>query len=115
MKVFSSFCILLVYLALGEAASALIHNFIPGNVLGMVLLFISLCAGLVKAEQVRPAANFLTSNMALFFVPLFMSILEQWGYLRIHLFGWLFIVFFTMVLVMLSSSGAVLGVKKLYE
>ena len=61
--------IIILFLFLGEAASWLIDGVIPGNVLGMVGLFLSLVAGLVKADDVRPVALWLTRNMALFFVP----------------------------------------------
>ena len=61
--------IILLFYALGELFSWLIGGFIPGSVLGMVLLFVSLCLKLVKADIVRPVARFLTNNMGLFFLP----------------------------------------------
>lgn len=62
------FCILLFY-AFGEALSILIGHFIPGSVLGMMLLFAGLKAGIVRPDQVDQAASFLTKNMGIFFVP----------------------------------------------
>lgn len=61
--------IVLLFFALGELAGWLLHDFIPGSVIGMVLLFTALCLKIVKAEQVKPVAKFLCDNMALFFVP----------------------------------------------
>lgn len=61
--------IILLFYALGELFSWLIGGVIPGSVLGMVLLFVSLCLKLVKADIVRPVARFLTDNMGLFFLP----------------------------------------------
>lgn len=61
--------IILPFYALGELLSWLMGSFIPGSVLGMVLLFVSLCLKLVKADIVRPVARFLTDNMGLFFLP----------------------------------------------
>lgn len=61
--------IILLFFALGEALAWLTGGFIPGSVLGMILLFSALCMKIVKPEQVKPVARFLCDNMALFFVP----------------------------------------------
>lgn len=63
-----SFYILLFYF-LGEMLSKLIHGFIPGSVLGMVLLFLALFFKILNPENVRSAATTITKNMAVFFVP----------------------------------------------
>jgi len=49
--------------------SLLIHGFIPGSVLGMVLLFLSLFFNILKPEYVKDTATVITKNMAVFFVP----------------------------------------------
>lgn len=63
-----SFYILLFYF-LGQMLSLLIHGFIPGSVLGMVLLFLALFFKLVKPESVKSVATTITKNMAVFFIP----------------------------------------------
>jgi holin-like protein len=63
-----SFFILLFYF-LGEMFSLLIRGFIPGSVLGMVLLFLSLFFKIIKPENVKDTAITITKNMAVFFVP----------------------------------------------
>lgn len=63
-----SFYILLFYF-LGEMLSKLIHGFIPGSVLGMVLLFLALFFKILDPENVRSTATTITKNMAVFFVP----------------------------------------------
>ena len=62
------FFILLFYL-LGEAVANIIGGYIPGSVIGMMLLFVSLILKVVKAEYVKDAATVITKNMAIFFVP----------------------------------------------
>ena len=49
--------------------SLLIHGFIPGSVLGMILLFLALFFKLVKPENVKDVATTITKNMAVFFIP----------------------------------------------
>jgi holin-like protein len=44
-------------------------GFIPGSVLGMILLFLSLQFKILKAENVKATATIITKNMAVFFVP----------------------------------------------
>lgn len=62
------FFILLFYF-LGEMLSLLIGGFMPGSVLGMILLFLALFFKLLKPHYVRDAATVITKNMSVFFVP----------------------------------------------
>lgn len=54
---------------LGELLSLLINNFVPGSVIGMILLFLALFFKLLNPENVRGAATIIVKNMAIFFVP----------------------------------------------
>lgn len=60
---------ILFFYLLGVVASKLINNFIPASVLGMIFLFLALVVKWVKPEKIKPAAEFLLSNLLLFFVP----------------------------------------------
>lgn len=60
---------MLLFWAAGNALSRLCGGCIPGNVIGMILLFAALSLRWVKADTVRPAARFLLGVMSLFFVP----------------------------------------------
>lgn len=61
--------IILLFYALGELAAWLMDGFIPGSVIGMLFLFAALCLKWVNPEYIKPVAYFLCENMALFFVP----------------------------------------------
>lgn len=61
--------IVLLFFVLGELTGWLLNGFIPGSVIGMMLLFAALCLKIVKPHQIKPVAKFLCDNMALFFVP----------------------------------------------
>lgn len=61
--------IVLFFYALGELTAWLLNGFIPGSVIGMILLFMALCLKIVKPSHVKPVANFFCDNMSLFFVP----------------------------------------------
>jgi Putative effector of murein hydrolase LrgA len=62
------FFIFLFYF-LGEAISVFINGYMPGSVLGMILLFLCLFFKILKPEYVKDAATVITKNMAVFFVP----------------------------------------------
>jgi holin-like protein len=63
-----SFYILLFYF-LGQMLSLLMSSFIPGSVLGMILLFLCLFFKVIKPDNVKSVATVITKNMAVFFVP----------------------------------------------
>lgn len=69
--------IILAYL-LGEVVSRLIGGFMPGSVLGMLMLFGALQGGVVKEDDIRGVANFILSNMMLFFVPVSVGLMVSY-------------------------------------
>lgn len=96
--------IILLYYALGNTVSCLTGRFIPGSVIGMLLLFVSLVLKLVEPASVRAAAEFLTKNMSIFFVPASIGIMEQWGIIRANLFAWVGVCFISTIMVLLSAG-----------
>lgn len=62
------FYILFFYFT-GEFISFWIDGFIPGSVIGMMLLFTALVFKVVKPGKVKKISTLLTDNMALFFIP----------------------------------------------
>ena len=69
---------ILFFWLVGNVLSRLTGNIVSGNIIGMVLLFASLCLHWVKAETVRPAARFLLAGMALFFVPFGVGLMDSY-------------------------------------
>jgi holin-like protein len=51
---------------------------IPGNVLGVLILFGLLCLGVIKLEQVQLAADFLLKHLVFFFAAVAVGLME-WG------------------------------------
>lgn len=62
------FYILLCW-AIGQGISMLANGYLPGSIIGMMLLFVALRLRIIDAEKVRPIARFLLGGMALFFIP----------------------------------------------
>ena len=82
MKYLSQFCIILGFTLAGEALQRLLPLPIPASVWGLALLFLALCLGIVKLEQVKDAATFLISIMALLFVSPAVGIAENWALIQ---------------------------------
>ena len=79
--------IVLLFYVLGELVGWLINGFIPGSVIGMILLFGALCLRIVKPHRVRPAARFLLGSMGLFFVPFGVGLMVSYDLIMQHLWA----------------------------
>lgn len=63
----------------GEAVSALLPIVFPGSICAMLILLILLCTRLIKTEQLAPTSTWFQRNMAFFFLPANISIMEEFG------------------------------------
>lgn len=65
--------------------SNIIESFIPipmpASVIGLVLLFIALCTGIIKLGQVEKVGTTLTNNIGFLFVPAGVSVINSLGIL----------------------------------
>lgn len=113
MQVIIGFFIILVHLVAGNLLSTLIEGLIPGSVIGMVLMFISLLTGIVKDHQVRTVATFLTDNMTMFFLPAFMGIMDLWGIIKMNILAWVVVVLASTLMVLLSAAFTQDGIESL--
>ena len=69
--------------------SLVIEHFLPfsfsASIIGMILLFGCLLAGALKIEHIREKSDFLLSNMAFFFIPAGVSIINYFDLLKSNL------------------------------
>ena len=81
MKIFNQLGIILGIWASGELISSLLSSFIklPGTIVGMIILFLLLQFKIIKEETIKDVADFLLSNMAIFFVPAGVSLTNSLG------------------------------------
>lgn len=66
----------------GDALSKLLQGALPGNVLGLALLLVLLIFGPVKEQHVAHTADFLLQNMAFFFLPACLGVLEIFSQIK---------------------------------
>ena len=66
---------------MGELVSSLLSNIItmPGTIIGMIILFLLLQFKIMKEETIKDVADFLLGNMAIFFVPAGVSLINSLG------------------------------------
>ncbi|MDR3597631.1 CidA/LrgA family protein [Clostridium sp.] len=69
MKLFREALIILGIYLVGEVLSSALHLPVPGNILGMVILFILLCTKVVKVENISNVTDFLLNHLSFFFIP----------------------------------------------
>ncbi len=74
------FIIIMVFFLIGQMISSLIKSVIviPGSIVGMLLLFVSLLTGAVKIDHVEETGQFFLKYMGFFFIPLGVSLIESY-------------------------------------
>lgn len=68
MKFLRQFGIILMFFILGEMFNNILHIPIPGNIIGMILLFLALYFKIIKLEVIEDVSNFLLDHLAFFFI-----------------------------------------------
>ena len=104
-----AFYILFFYFT-GEFISYFIDGFIPGNVIGMVLLFLALAFKVVKPNKVKKLSTLLTENMGLFFLPAGVGLMNSLGIISQY---WVVIVTASVVSTILVIASVALIQQKL--
>ena len=70
----------------------------PASVIGMILLFLLLISRALKVEHIREKSDFLLGNMAFFFIPAGVSIINYFDVLKDWVFQLIFICAVTTVI-----------------
>jgi holin-like protein len=82
MKAVRGMAIILGLLVTGDALSSLFGLPVPGSVIGMTLMALGLGLKIIHPEWVREASDFLTGNLAFFFVPVGVGFMEYFDLLK---------------------------------
>lgn len=96
-----------------EGISALLPVPFPASVISMVLLLVLLLAGVVKERHIGRTCSFFVNNMAFFFIPPCVGILEYLDVLSACLVPFLLIAVFTTPLVYLVTAWVIQLLMKL--
>ena len=98
---------------LGEGAAALLPFPCPASVAALAALFVLLCAKGLKPAQIQQAGDFLLKNMAFFFIPAGVGILENIDALKGALGAFFAVCALTTVATFFAAALAARGVMAL--
>ncbi|WP_010253670.1 CidA/LrgA family protein [Myroides injenensis] len=81
MNLIKQVAVIVGCLAFGEFVVYLTHVKLPSSIIGLVLLWVLLKMGWIKAQSISGISDFLIKNMGIFFVPPCVAMLNYFGIL----------------------------------
>ena len=99
MKFFRESILLLSIYFAGEIISKLLNLPIPGNIIGMILLFVLLTSNIIKVEKVENLANFFLDHLAFFFIPASVGLMTSFVSLKGNIFKIILLCILTTIMV----------------
>lgn len=92
---------------MGQIISTLLPFPFPGNIIAMILLFILLLTKIINPEKIKDFTGFLLANMAFFFVPAGVSILESYPIMKDHILPIFLVCFISTITTFLITFATV--------
>lgn len=115
MEIIIQIGIVLGICLVGQTIASVLPVAVPGSVIGLFLLFLLLCLGVLKPHHIEKKSDFLLKNMAFFFIPAGVGILNNYGVLRGKILPLLLVIVITTVLTFAASAWTVQAVMRLQE
>ena len=81
---------------------------IPASVIGLILLFLCLITGVLKISHIQEKSDFLLSNMAFFFIPAGVNVIN---YLDILRASWLPLLVICLVTMVITFAATALSIR----
>lgn len=80
---------------------------LPGSIISMIVLFALLFTKVLKIDHIREKGNFLLKNMAFFFIPAGVSLLDQYPAFKDSILPLLAVCIITTFLTFAATAGTV--------
>jgi len=97
---------------IGDFISRIISIPIPGNIIGMILLFTCLLTGVIKLEMIDGITKFLTDHLAFFFLPAGVGIITSFDVIKANWAALLCISVLSTIVVMVVTGYVVQTLKR---
>ena len=110
MKIIYQIGIIFALCWVSEIVENLLPFAFPASMIGMLLLFVLLIFGILKVEHIREKSDFLLSNMAFFFIPAGVSIINYFDVLAGNVGKLLLICLFTTILTFAVTAWTIRSV-----
>lgn len=108
MKYLKQIVYILLFTLAGQVLERIVPFPIPGAIYGLLLLFLALCFGIIKVEDVEDVSKFLISVLPVLFVAPSVNLLAYWNVVAKDLVPIITVTVLTTFLV-LGVSGLVTG------
>ena len=105
--------VVLLICLLSEIVSLLLPFPFPGSVIAMIIFFILLAAGVIKVGHIRQKAEFMLKNMAFFFIPAGVGIMEYFDVLKSCIVPFIVICVVSTILTFAATAGTVALIMRL--
>jgi len=105
IKLINQFGIILIIWIVSEYISILFKEilFVPAPILGLIILFLLLKIKLLKLKMIDDVSDFFLRNIAFFFIPIGLSVINYLGILKINFIPILFIGIIITIITMITS------------
>lgn len=113
MTLFTELFLIFFFCLLGEIIALFLPFSFPASIISMLLLLLSLLLGWMKPKQIEGISQFLLSNMAFFFIPAGVSIIEKYELLRGNILSLIIVCVLTTILTFYATVYTVIFVMKL--
>ena len=115
VKYIKQFMIILSITFIGELLNQFLPFPVPASIYGLVILFLCLETGFIKAGHIRETAMWLVDMIPLMFVPAGAGLLKSWGVLQPILIPVSVITVVSTIVVMVVSGWVTQGVIRLQK
>lgn len=109
MKIINQIGIIFAICWVSQIMERLLPFSLPASVIGMLLLFLLLLTKTLRVEHIREKSDFLLSNMAFFFIPAGVNMINYLDILRDNAVSLLVICFVTTILTFAVTAYTIKG------
>lgn len=113
MKILKQIAVVFAICLVGEIIAQMIPVDFPASVLSMVLLLVLFLFKIIKVDHIQEKADFLLGNMAFFFIPAGVSIMDNYQYLADSIIPFILVCFISMIVTFVVTAYSVTFVMKI--
>ncbi len=104
MDILKELSIIFGILFTGEFINKFFALVLPGNVIGMMLLFFLMLLGIIKLNHIEKVSDFLLNNLTVLFIPAGVGIMKHYNLLQGKVIEFIIVVFVSTVLIMVFTG-----------
>ncbi|ASJ20950.1 CidA/LrgA family protein [Brachyspira hampsonii] len=115
MKLIKQFTIIFSIYSIADIFSKTLRLPIPGNVIGMILLFVLLALGIIKENHIDEASDLLIANMSMLFIPGTLAIIDEYKYVKAEIIPFVIICLLLTIIIMVITGLSAQSLEKIFS